>query len=209
MPRQHPCDSAPPLLPGSHRRCGGVGTISIKPVSTAVVRAAFVAQVAASYPAAAPLRRQFWSLLRHPPCGCRWGFERVEGHRRGRRPPSSETLAPFFDTGIARWVPDDELGAPHSCGSAFILPTGRLILHPARLNDDPISNPPDFRLPSPRLVAEVLDGATWVYKADAKSFFYQIPLPPAAWAAFRFWLTTGADGIRAAELTRRRRERTG
>ena len=107
----------------------------------------------------------------------------------------------MFHAGVIRWVSGADIGRPHSCGRLFILPSGRVILNPAAFNADEASAPPPFSLPSPRLVCEALKGATYIFKCDFKSYYYQIPLPEPAAAAFRFWLMDGTTP-RAAECTR-------
>lgn len=178
-----------------------MGGAPVKDVSRAVVSAACIEHVARHFPAAAPLREEFWSDVSHPPCPCRRSFTEIRGHRPGRPLPPADLLRPLFEAGVLRWVSPSDAEAPHTCGVLFVLATGRVIINPAAFNDAPASAPPRFALPSPRFICEALSGATYLYKCDFKSYFFQIRLPEPAARAFRVWLREGGVA-RPAECTR-------
>ena len=165
------------------------------------MRADFItSEVVAAYPTAGCLAPEWWESVRLGPCDC--DRHRAEQARDvGADAIDTHCLRQMFDAGVLRWVDTAAPSAPHHCGRAFARPDGRVIFHPAHFNENPASAPPPLALPSPRLVCEALHEATFVFIADLKSWYYQVPIPATARAAFRWWVRDGSTW-RQAELTR-------
>ncbi len=155
----------------------------LKPPPLRALRGGVIAAVCAAYPRLTePMRQRFWA-----------GVGR--GHVSGPRPTGvgRGLLDAYVAAGV--FVPAESVGAAmfvEEC-HAWCVPAGehlRLVLHP-RISNDAAGAPPQFTLPSPRVVALALTGASRVITLNARAWYYQITLPSFLLGAFR---VRAADG---------------